>query len=98
MAVNHRDFPVAGNLTNDPETVTTRSGEPMMVFNLAQSTRVRDEGGNWADGDTNFYSVGITNERLGENVRASLHKDDRVNVRRHASVLGVRAQQRRGGE
>lgn len=80
MAVNHRDFTVAGNLTNDPETVTTRSGDPMTVFNLAQNTRVRDEAGNWADGDTNFYSVGITNERLGGNVRASLRKGDRVNV------------------
>lgn len=80
MAVNHRHFNVAGNLTADPEQITTQSGEQMTVFDLAQNTRVRDAGGNWTDGETNYYSVGITNERLGQNVLSSLHKGDRVNV------------------
>ena len=73
MAVNHRNFSVAGNLTADPEQITTQSGEPMTVFDLAQSTRVRDAGGNWTDGETNYYSVGITNERLGQNVLCLLY-------------------------
>lgn len=80
MAVNHRNFNVAGNLTADPEQITTQSGEQLTVFDLAQNTRVRDASGNWTDGETNYYSVGITNERLGQNVLASLHKGDRVNV------------------
>lgn len=80
MAVNHRHFTVAGNLTGDPEQITTKAGEQMTVFDLAQSTRVRDEAGAWADGETNYYSVGVTNTRLGANVLASLHKGDRVNV------------------
>lgn len=80
MAVNHRNFNVAGNLTADPEQITTQAGEQMTVFDLAQNTRVRDAGGNWTDGETNYYSVGVTNERLGQNVLASLHKGDRVNV------------------
>ena len=80
MAVNHRNFNVAGNLTGDPQQITTNAGKPMTVFDLAQNTRVRDEAGNWVDGPTNYYSVGITNERLGQNVLSSLHKGDRVNV------------------
>lgn len=80
MAVNHRNFNVAGNLTADPEQITTQSGEQMTVFDLAQNTRVRDAGGNWTDGETNYYSVGVTNDRLGQNVLSSLHKGDHVNV------------------
>lgn len=80
MTVNHRNFNVAGNLTGDPQQITTNSGKPMTVFDLAQNTRVRDEAGNWGDGPTNYFSVGITDERLGRNVAASLHKGDRVNV------------------
>ena len=80
MAVNHRNFNVAGNLTADPQEITTNAGKPMTVFDLAQNTRVRDENGAWGDGPTNYYSVGITDERLGRNVAASLHKGDRVNV------------------
>lgn len=80
MAVNHRNFSVPGNLTADPQQITTNAGKPMTVFDLAQNTRVRDEAGNWGDGPTNYYSVGITDERLGRNVMASLKKGDRVNV------------------
>lgn len=79
MAVNVRDFHVTGNLVGDPETIQTKAGEPMTVFNLAENTRVRNENG-WADGETNYYSVGVTNERLGQNVAASLRKGDRVKV------------------
>lgn len=79
MAVNVRDFHVTGNLVGDPETIQTKAGEPMTVFNLAENTRVRGESG-WADGETNYYSVGVTNERLGQNVESSLRKGDRVKV------------------
>lgn len=80
MAVNHRNFNVTGNLTADPQQITTRNGDPMTVFDLAQNTRVRDEAGNWGDGPTNYFSVGVTDQRLARNVAASLHKGDRVNV------------------
>ncbi|KAA9394172.1 single-stranded DNA-binding protein [Kocuria coralli] len=79
MAVNVRDFHVTGNLVDDPKTITTNAGKDMTVFDLAENTRVR-EGEQWVDGETNYYSVGVSNERLGRNVESSLRKGDRVKV------------------
>ena len=81
MVVRVKDFDVSGNLTEDPQQTQTRQGEPITVFTLAQNERYMDrESGQWRDGETNYFDVGIKNERLGNNVAASLRKGDHVNV------------------
>ena len=68
---------ITGNLTKDPESVTTKNGE-MVVFSVAETSRRQVEG-QWEDGTTSFYDVRVFNG-LGQNALASLSKGDQVVV------------------
>lgn len=81
MAVTIRNHNVTGNLVADPEKIKTPAGDDLTVFKLAENRRyLNRETNEWQDADPNFYSVGISNPRLGENVLASLKKGDHVKV------------------
>lgn len=75
---NHR---VTGNLTADPREVTRASGEPMVVFQVAENHRRLDrETDQWVDAGATFYDVAILKEGLGQNVLASMREGNRVTV------------------
>ena len=71
---------IQGNLVDDPKQIQTQNG-PMVVMTVAeQNQRFDREAGAWVDKDPTFYDVGISREKLGQNVLASVHKGDRVSV------------------
>lgn len=43
-----------GNLVAEPEIRDTREGKPWASFTLVHSDRVKDQSGNWVDGDATF--------------------------------------------
>lgn len=70
---------ITGNLTRDPELRYTQSGKPVASFTVADNRRVRDQSGNWVDGNTLFMQCAAW-EELGENVAESLRKGMTVTV------------------
>ena len=70
---------ITGNLTRDPELRYTQSGKPVASFTVADNRRVRDQSGNWVDGNTLFMPCAAW-EELGENVAESLRKGMTVTV------------------
>lgn len=70
---------ITGNLTRDPELRYTQSGKPVASFTVADNRRVRDQSGNWVDGNTLFMQC-VAWEQLGENVVESLRKGATVTV------------------
>lgn len=77
---------VSGNLVDDPQRITTGSGQELVVMKIAENNRVFDRQKNeWTEGDPNYYEVAVDAQarRLGnlaDNVETSLHKGDRVSV------------------
>ncbi len=70
---------IVGNLTDDPELRYTPNGAAVVTFSVAVSFRVKDESGQWKDGDTSFFRVNAWRS-LAENVAESLTKGTRVMV------------------
>ena len=70
---------VVGNLTDDPELRFTPQGVAVANFRIAVSRRVKDEGGNWKDGDTSFFKVNCWRQ-LAENVAETLTRGSRAIV------------------
>ena len=70
---------ITGNLTRDPELRYTQSGKPVASFTVADNRRVRDQSGNWVDGNTLFMQCAAW-DGLGENVVESLRKGMTVTV------------------
>ena len=72
--VQHRTL--VGNLTRDPELRFSAKGTAWCTVGLAVTPRVRDDDGNWSDGETAFYDL-VTFGDLAEHV-AELAKGTRV--------------------
>ena len=70
---------VVGNLTDDPELRFTPQGVAVANFRLAVSRRVKDESGQWKDGETSFFRISCWRQ-LAENVAESLTRGMRVIV------------------
>lgn len=71
---------IQGNLVDDPKQIPTQNG-PMVVMTVAeQNQRFDRDSQQYVDMDPTYYDVGISREKLGQNVLASVHKGDRVSV------------------
>lgn len=79
MSNNDNELRITGNLTRDPELRYTQSGKPVALFTVAVNRRVRDQSGNWVDGNTLFVQCAAW-DGLGENVAESLRKGVTVAV------------------
>lgn len=70
----------AGNLTADPELRYTRSGQAVVNFTVAATTRVFDRDADcWKDADTTFLRATAW-RGIAQNIAESVHKGDRVVV------------------
>ena len=85
---------VVGNLTDDPELRFTPQGVAVANFRIAVSRRVKDESGQWKDGDTSFFKVNCWRQ-LAENVAESLTRGSRTMV---AGRLRMRQWETQEGE
>lgn len=71
---------VTGFVGNDPRHNVTAAGLAITNFRLASTRRYFDRAkGEWADGETNWYSVAAFRQ-LAVNAAASISKGDRVVV------------------
>jgi single-strand DNA-binding protein len=70
---------VVGNLTDDPELRFTPQGVAVANFRIAVSRRMKDESGQWKDGETSFFRVSCWRQ-LAENVAESLTRGSRTMV------------------
>jgi single-strand DNA-binding protein len=72
---------LVGFVAQDPIQRPTRSGVLVTDLRVGATPRVQDRMTNeWRDGDTSYYNVSCW-RRLGDHVRASLHKGDPVMVK-----------------
>jgi single-strand DNA-binding protein len=71
---------IVGNLTRDPELRFTPRGKAVASLRVAVNARVRDDKGDWQDGDASFFPVEILDPDLAQNVADSLEKGSRVVV------------------
>lgn len=70
---------LVGNLTNDPELRFTPSGAAVCSFTVAVNKRVKNDAGEWEDGDATFYRCSVWRD-MAENVAESLTRGQRVMV------------------
>lgn len=68
---------IVGNLTRDPELRYTPSGASVAEFGVAVNKRIKGAGGEWEDGDPEFYDVTAWGS-TAENIAESLTKGTRV--------------------
>jgi single-strand DNA-binding protein len=73
---------IVGNLASDPETGTTQSGKSYARIAVMSSNRVKDQSGNWSDGDRSTKRCTAWND-LADHIGQSLHKGDQVIVIGH---------------
>jgi single-strand DNA-binding protein len=72
---------LVGFVAQDPILRPTKNGVLVTDLRVGTTPRVQDRATNeWRDGETSYFSVTCW-RRLGENVRASLHKGDPVMVK-----------------
>ncbi|HEX3828201.1 MAG TPA: single-stranded DNA-binding protein [Sporichthyaceae bacterium] len=77
--MNSTMLTIAGNLGDDPELRHTPNGKANVRMRVAVTERRRDDGGEWVDGDTSWYTV-IAWDTLAENATQTLSKGARVIV------------------
>ncbi len=70
---------IVGNLTDDPELRYTPAGAAVANFTVAVNPRIRDEGGQWKDGEPSFFRCNVWRQQA-ENAAESLTKGTRVIV------------------
>ena len=70
---------LVGNVTRDPELKYTPGGHAVLNFSIADNSRVKDEQGEWVDGNTSFYDITVWRD-MAENVAESIQKGTRVIV------------------
>ena len=73
---------VIGNIGTDPEIkfFEGKNGSfGVCSFSLAETERVKDTSGNWADGQTTWYRISVLGKQA-EVIADSLAKGDRVKV------------------
>lgn len=68
-----------GNLTADPVLNYSKTGKPYVWFTVACNYRVKDNTGQWGDGEPLFFGCTAFGT-LAENVTESLVKGDAVTV------------------
>jgi single-strand DNA-binding protein len=72
---------LVGFVAQDPILRPTKNGVLVTDLRVGTTPRVQDRAtGQWRDGDTSYFGVTCW-RRLGENVRASLHKGDPVMIK-----------------
>ena len=72
---------LVGFVAQDPIQRPTKNGVLVTDLRVGATPRVQDRVTNeWRDGDTSYYSVSCW-RRLGDHVRASLHKGDPVMIK-----------------
>ena len=72
---------LVGYVAQDPILRQTKNGVLVTDLRVGATPRVQDRVTNeWRDGDTSYYNVSCW-RKLGENVRASLHKGDPVMIK-----------------
>ena len=72
---------LVGFVAQDPIQRPTRNGVLVTDLRVGATPRIQDRVTNqWRDGETSFYDVACW-RRLGDHVRASLHKGDPVMVK-----------------
>ena len=49
----------AGNLTDDPELLPTRDGEPFVAYRGVLNRRIRNEAEEWVDGEHTWHHVTV---------------------------------------
>lgn len=70
----------AGNLTGDPDLrFAAGSGQAVVRFTVAFNPRVRDQSGEWTNGEPSFYQCSAFGP-MAERVTESFSKGDRVCV------------------
>lgn len=71
---------IIGRVGDDPRSITTAKGDPMVAFRLASTERKYDSAqGQWVDGATNWYGVQAFRS-LALNILSSVRRGDRVIV------------------
>lgn len=70
---------LVGNVGGDPELRFTSSGDAVAAFSVANTPRVKNQHGEWVDGDTAWYRVTAW-RRDAESVAEGVSKGDRVRV------------------
>ena len=70
---------IVGNLVADPEPRVSQAGKPWTTFRIASTPRVKDQSGDWVDGEPLWLGCRVYGE-YAENVAASLTKGMRVIV------------------
>lgn len=71
---------IIGNVGNDPQKTSTKSGDSVIRFDVATNHRYFDKNtGTWVLKDTNWYSVSAFRQ-LAENASASISRGDPVIV------------------
>jgi len=72
---------LVGFVAQDPQQRETKNGSRVTDLRVGATTRVQDRvTGQWRDGVTSYYDVSCW-RRLGDHVRASLHKGDPVMIK-----------------
>ncbi|NHN55868.1 single-stranded DNA-binding protein [Calidifontibacter sp. DB0510] len=71
---------IVGNVVAEPESRTTRNGDPLVNFRVAVNPRYKDNRtGEWKDGTTEYYRV-TAFRRLATNIDRSVRKGEQVMV------------------
>ena len=72
---------LVGYVAQEPSIRTTKTGKVVTELRVGIAPRYRDRAtGEWRDAESSYFSVSCW-ERLGEHVRASMHKGEPVLVR-----------------
>lgn len=87
---------VSGRLTRDAELRYTPSGRPVANLSVAHNTRVRDDEGQWTDGDTAFFDLTIWG-RLAE-AAADLKRGEAILAELNGAAPRARAWIGKSGE
>lgn len=70
---------LVGNVTGDPDLRFTGGGVPVCSFTVAVNERVKNDAGEWEDGDATFYRCSVWRD-YAENAAETLAKGMRVMV------------------
>jgi single-strand DNA-binding protein len=75
--VDHGPGYVSGNLTADPELRYTPTGRAVCNLRVAETPRIKNDAGEWVDGETSFYTLNVWGQ-MGENCSEAFQKGDRI--------------------
>ena len=70
---------LTGNITDDPDLRFSAGGKAFAKFTIVHNQRIKNERGEWADGDSSFFDVTCFGD-YAEHAAESLAKGHRVTV------------------